>query len=247
MRLFLQILFAILFFISCRTLQVNQLESIHYETTKVKDDSLIATIIQPYKNDMNNKMGETIGYSEIAMTKDQPEGILGNFVADCLFYMSKIYLGKDSSEVDMVLLNNGGLRASLPAGEIKLSNIFELMPFDNQLTIVELSGEQCEKMFLFIAEKGGVPVSNIQMQIKDGKPDSIFVGRNVFDKNKSYKVLSSDYLIAGGDKMNFFKEVKNTFPLNVLIRDAIKDYFKLMEEKKIKINPTLDGRISISK
>ena len=223
------------------------MENNHYEMSMSKEDSNLISLITPYKQKMQKQMEEVIGASEVAMTKEQPEGILGNFVADCLYTMSKNYLGKDSAKIDAVLLNNGGLRTSLPKGEIKVSNIFELMPFDNELKIVKLSGEQCEKMFAFIAEKGGMPIANLRMKIENNQAKDVFIGNQIFDRKKSYYILSSDYLIAGGDKMNFFANAESSFSLNVLIRDAIIDYFKLMKKEDKKINPKLDGRISISK
>ena len=246
MKKFLSAFVFVILFYACKPSYQIKLESSHSELVNTNADSAAQSLIYPYKNQMKDVMDEVIAFSEVAMTKNQPEGVLGNFVADCLFEMGKNALGKDSGRIDAVLLNNGGLRASLPQGEIKMSNVYELMPFDNELKIVELSGDQCEKMLAFIAGKGGVPVSNLRMKIVKGKAVDVFINGKAFDKNKSYTILSSDYLINGGDKMDFFINPIKAQELNLLIRDAIISYLRKMKKENKKIQPKVDGRISLS-
>src|SRR5688572_22906602 len=103
---------------------------------KEKDDSTINAIILPYKEKVDADMNKVIGYSEVAMPKlrDQPETLLGNFVADCAFETAQSL----DKEVDFCVLNNGGLRSSLPMGDITIRNVYELMPFDNEIVVVSM-------------------------------------------------------------------------------------------------------------
>jgi len=96
------------------------------------------TIISPYRIELTSKMNEVINTSLIDMEIGAPEGLLGNFVCDLTYIKAKEISDKP---VDFCLLNNGGLRTSLPKGEITRGKIFELMPFENEIVIVELSGE----------------------------------------------------------------------------------------------------------
>jgi 2',3'-cyclic-nucleotide 2'-phosphodiesterase (5'-nucleotidase family) len=240
-------LFCVLVLVQCKAKKLTGRKDSHYTINSPTIDSTIYRFILPYKNTVDSKMNLIIGKTEQALTKNQPESLLGNFVADCLFKQGKIYLEKDSLFLDMVLLNNGGLRSSLPKGEISLGKIFELMPFDNVLNLVELTGPKTFEMIQFIAEKGGIPVSGISINIKEGKPGDVKINGKHFDIHKNYFVLSSDYLIKGGDKMDFFKNPVKITSLNILIRDAIIDYCKRETAKGNFLNSQLDGRISITK
>jgi 2',3'-cyclic-nucleotide 2'-phosphodiesterase (5'-nucleotidase family) len=227
--------------------KVQKLEEQHYVINTNAVDSSIYYTILPYKKEMDSRMNLVVGYTEQAMTKDQPEGLLGNFVTDCLFSQCKKYMGKDSALLDCIVLNNGGLRTSLPQGEITVGKIFELMPFDNELTLVEIKGSKMQEMIQFLAEKGGAPVSGIRMKIENGKATDVKINGKELDTKRNYFVISSDYLVNGGDKIDFFKEPVSIKPMKIFIRDAIIEYCKAENAKGKKLNSSLDGRISIAK
>ena len=100
----------------------------------IKPDSAMTAELAPYKMQLSKIMDEVLAYSEKAMMKDQPEGLLGDFAAEAVFKKSKEYC-KDSCNVDFCLLNNGGLRNPLPKGNITRGNIFQLMPQQDEFSI----------------------------------------------------------------------------------------------------------------
>lgn len=238
---------ASLFLFSCKTAKIATIENKHYVINANTVDSSAWYTIQPYKQNMDATMNKVIGKTGMALTKDQPEGTLGNFVCDCLMKSCRPMMGKDSALLNGVILNNGGLRTSLPEGEITVGKIFELMPFDNELAYVELSGEKTFEMMQFLAQKGGMPVAGISMEIKNGEPQNIMINGVPFDKNKHYYFISSDYLINGGDKMDFFKNPVRVVFLKKLIRDAIIDYCVNETANGRLLTAVKDGRISIAK
>jgi len=141
------------------------------------------------------------------------------------------------------LLNNGGLRASLPHGEITRGKIFELMPFENEMIVLELDGETTLELVNFIAEKGGMPVAGLTLVIENNKPQNITINGKPFDKNKTYKVVTSDYLANGGDKLSMLNKRLNDKLTGIKIRDAIIEYFIEQNKKGVTITSSLDGRI----
>jgi 2',3'-cyclic-nucleotide 2'-phosphodiesterase (5'-nucleotidase family) len=168
---------------------------------------------------------------------------LGNLMADMCFEMSNpIFIEKTKATIDFVLFNNGGIRASLPAGKITKEHAFKLMPFDNELVVVNLTGEKVlELTNYFIKNKKAHPVSkSIQLTIGENY-NHLKIKGETFDKNKSYNVLTTDYLQGGGDKMNFFKNPKQLTLLDYKMRDAIIDYFR----KKDTLQTAIDNRIII--
>lgn len=175
------------------------------------------------------------------------ESTLGNFFCDAVLYETKLLLGKDSLLVDAAVFNKGGLRNSLPKGNITTGHVFELMPFDNELVLLRMSGAQVEDMLSKIAEKGGIPVGGIRMNIDNGKFINVQINGKPFDKSREYWIITSDYLANGGDNYVFFKNALERKNMNVLLRDMIINYCNHTTQQGKTLKPYLDGRISISK
>jgi 2',3'-cyclic-nucleotide 2'-phosphodiesterase (5'-nucleotidase family) len=203
------------------------------------EDKEFVDLINPYKTQIDKEMNQVLIVSSSAAMKGQPEGDLGNLVSDIILVKANEYA---KEKVDVCMLNNGGLRTSLPAGEITLGKVFELMPFENEMVVVTLDGKQVQKMFNYAAKEGGMPMSGATAEIKDTVAVNIMIGGVAFDVNKNYKVATSDYLAAGGDKMKFFKQPVAYEPMKKKIRDAIIEYMVEENKKGNKLNPHKDGR-----
>jgi 5'-nucleotidase len=209
----------------------------------IKASEEIVWIISPYKGKLISEMQEALCYSPKEMVKNDGnmQSSLGNLMADMCFEMANpIFKEKTNESIDFVLFNNGGIRASLPAGKITKAHAFKLMPFDNELVVVNLTGEKVlELTNYFIKNKKAHPVSkSIQLTIGENY-NHLKIKGETFDKNKSYNVLTTDYLQGGGDKMNFFKNPKQLTLLDYKMRDAIIDYFR----KKDTLHTAIDNRI----
>ena len=194
-------------------------------------DSTILTIIAPYQQGIEAEMNEVLTYSKINLTKKSGESLLGNFVTDlCLNY----------ADAHMCVMNNGGLRTTINKGNITRGKLYELMPFENELVLLELNKTDYLGLLQYICKRGGEPFSGINITMnKEGEiiNNSWPVD---FAKGESIKVLTSDYLANGGDKMNFFKD-KEQRKVGIKIRDAIIDHCS----KTDTITATLDRRLRI--
>ncbi|MBL0342072.1 MAG: 5'-nucleotidase C-terminal domain-containing protein [Bacteroidetes bacterium] len=209
------------------------------------EDTTLIPYIYPYKVHLDSVMSEVLAYSAEPLEKGQPESKLGNFVADLCFQSINAGLLQSAGNIsDFCVLNNGGLRSSLPSGNIILKNVYELMPFENELVVLEMSGSTVAKLLQFIANKGGVPVSNIKMKISDKKAVDVFINGIAFDSNSKYRVVTSDYLAAGGDGMNMFEESLRIEKTGLKVRDAVIKYLKLKNSAGEIIKVETDGRIS---
>ncbi len=213
-------------------------------TLKITEDSTAAAIIAPYKAAMDAEMNEVLAYSERALVKDQPEGALGSFIADVVLSMSTQYsIAQGGQNVNFCMLNNGGLRSTLPKGAITTRNIFELMPFENKLVLLQLTGNKTHQMFDFIAREGGMPVAGVRMGIKNDHAVNIMVGAQAFDSTANYWVVTSDYLSEGGDNMTFFNDPLQKVALQQKVRDAIIDYLRKLTSQGKTIDATTDKRV----
>ena len=194
-------------------------------------DSSILSIINPYQLEIEDQMNEVLTYTKNNLTKGKPQSTIGNFVTDlCLDY----------ANADICIMNNGGLRTNIDKGPISRGKIYELMPFENELVILELNKNDYMGLLQYIVQRGGEPFSGIKIII-DNKGQIISNSWPVnFELGEKVKVLTSDYLANGGDKMSFFKN-KKQYKIGIKLRDAIIDYCS----KKDTINITLDNRIKI--
>ena len=78
----------------------------------------------------------------------RPESPLSNLIADVLRESAEIYIGR---KADVGLVNVGGLRTSLAEGNVTFGNIYRILPFENTLCIVTMTGAQLRQLFENIA------------------------------------------------------------------------------------------------
>lgn len=209
-----------------------------------KGDSLMSSEITPYKIQADKIMNEVLAYSDQVLKGGQPEGLLGDFMSDLILQKAKSRCAETCS-VDMCILNNGGMRNPLPKGNITRGNVFQLMPFENEMVVLTMNGSDLKDILNFIANKGGIPVAGLRMKIKNQMPSDVLIGNKSFDENKSYTIVTSDYLANGGDNMTFFAKASKKLILGVKIRDAIIDYLMKETRNGNSVNVKADGRIQI--
>ena len=205
----------------------------HIETSfdvSAESDSASLSIISPYKAGIDSIMNEVLCISKIDMKKGKPESLLGNFVTDlCLQQYSDI--------ADICVMNNGGLRSSLTKGKITRGDIYTLMPFENKLVILELDKKSYLELLQYIIKRGGEPFSGIKIRVDE---NGIILSQSLDLSNNKVKVLTSDYLANGGDKMSFFNEKKQEL-VGIKVRDAIINHCLANDT----IASKLDNRLSI--
>ena len=162
--------------------------SIEFNTTNSGVDSSTYKLIAPYKKEMDKIMNEILGSSDSALLKDLPESSLGNFVSDAVLKKSNDkYKPADKQPADICLLNNGGLRAQLPKGNITRGNVFELMPFENSIVVITLTGEKTKQLFESLIAYNGAPFSGATVKGKGKKMTELKIGGQPFDVTKNYK------------------------------------------------------------
>jgi 2',3'-cyclic-nucleotide 2'-phosphodiesterase (5'-nucleotidase family) len=203
-------------------------------------------MILPYKTTLDAKMNVVIGFAPEALIKKLPESNLGNFFADALYIRAKQFPNADTARL-VAMFNSGGLRTSVPEGEIHVRNMFELMPFENELVLIPLKGSQLLLVLNAIADKGGAPLAGVRFKISNHKAEEIFVHQTALDTNIIYTIATSDYLANGGDKF-FNVETPKTFTkTNLLLRDILIDYCKDQYKQNKPVTGILDGRISTTR
>ncbi|OQB65237.1 MAG: Trifunctional nucleotide phosphoesterase protein YfkN precursor [Bacteroidetes bacterium ADurb.Bin141] len=232
--------------VACKTSTIVNKETTVYPLNKpgyTEVDSSILKLYAPYKVKIDSLMNRVIIISDMDMVKNTPEGLLGNITTDATLLQVNAVYSEKKQPVDFCFMNNGGLRASLPKGEITVGNIYTLMPFDNEAVVLTLSGETTEKLLNFIAQKGGMPVSGLQMKTNDSIASDVFIKGAPFNRNKNYVVVTSDYLANGGDNLGFLSENLGVVNTGLKIRDLIIKEFEERNKRGETLKAKIEGRI----
>lgn len=208
----------------------------------ITDDPDYVRFYAPYKKQLEAEMSRVIGRAAISLTKpsDAPETLLGNFFADALLAEAQ----KQDPEAEFSFGTKGGLRIELSQGPITVGNLFELMPFENEIVVLELTGEKVQQLAQFIATTGGQPVSGIRMEIDNGKATDIRIGGTPLDTGHTYKLVTYDYLANGGDNSRGLDDPISRTDLGMKVREALIDYVNEQARAGNDINTQLDGRIT---
>ena len=199
----------------------------------------IDSLIQPYRIPLQKTMNEVVAVTDAAATKALPECGLGNLICDIMLSYSERALNKHS---DIAFYNMGGLRIELPKGEITLSMIFELVPFENELVTIDVLGKDLDILFQQVATKKGGPIAGCTMGISKKGAVNVKVGGKDIEPERTYSIISNDYLINGGDNY-IMPPYTNRQNLKVKFRDAVLDELKDYKSKNIQLHPKTDGRI----
>ena len=209
--------------------------------SEINVDSTIFKFTEPYKKNIEKDLFTTFAYS--AYTLDKKEGELntaiGNMMADAVFELSNpVFKLKKNKNIDFVLLNYGGIRSIISKGNINEKTAYNLMPFENEVVVTKLTGKDIYTLIDYLRiVKSAHPISGLNLELdKNYELIRARINNKSIDINKYYYVATSDFLLNGGDKMDFFnKSSENTF-LNYKIRDLLIDYFIKIDTLKPKID-----------
>jgi len=245
MKLKLIVLIITLFSVSCTNTGYTISKVSYEDNIKVLDsidDIDIELIIKPYRDKIKT-LEKTIGFSKesYSIRDGKLESTLGNLIADILYEESNPEFYKiTSNNIDFALFNYGGVRGTLNKGEITQHDLFTIMPWKNLATVVKIKGEKViDLVDYFNNENLAHPSTRLEIEFINNKIKKILINKRKFDKNKSYYVLTSNFLQEGGDKMTFFKDPLELYNLNLNLRDLL---IKSIENKKT-IESKLDNRI----
>lgn len=232
-------------FTSCKQEQYS-ISRIDAATTNIdrniKEDTTITAFMAPYKEHVDKEMDSTLAYAPVSISKKDSKynTAIGNMMADAVFELANpVFASRTGYPFNAVLLNYGGIRAPLYKGNVTTGTAYELMPFENEVVVVELSGFQMKELFNYLAHGTAHPISNLQVILnEDGSlKKGLIQGQEIID-NETYFIATSDYLQKGGDNMTFFSKPVSLLTLDYKIRNVLIDYFK----KQDTIAPVRDDR-----
>lgn len=200
-------------------------------------------LLNHYKKKVDDIMSPVIGESAHAMSARAPESDLSNLVADALRLQGSVYMGE---QIDVAVLNFGGLRSSLPAGEITFGHVFEITPFENSLIVFHVKGHQVRALFENMCRIKNGCLSGAQLIAAQGRLKSALVGGKPIVDEADYVVATLDYVAEGNDGFTEFTTwTGGVAPEGATMRQLFLDYVEALTHEGKKVDAQIEGRFKI--
>lgn len=245
--------------------KVSKIVLTQYDATDaaaLTDDEAVAKIVSDAEAKAEELGKAIVGKLDQALYRGSDEGkdsgsnrgvesTLNNFIADGQRYAMAKTTGKT---IDIAVMNAGGVRADLPAGDISYENIFTVQPFGNSVAYGTITGADFitalenqwqpgnSRPRLAMGVSNNVQVVYNQNGAQGARVQQVTVNGEVIDPAKEYTIALSTFLIGAGD--GFFAEgvIKNVSDVGYMDTQTMIDYLASGEAKV----RTGQGQIGVS-
>jgi 5'-nucleotidase / UDP-sugar diphosphatase len=208
----------------------------------VRPDPEVVKVLEPFNIKVTKKMGEVIGEAtEDVNYSRTKESALADVVADAF---------REKGKTQVAIHNIGGIRSKIAKGKVTWGNAFEVLPFQNTLVTLKLTGAQIKKTL----ERGLVPtvgivaVSGLRVVLdRSNPPGQQVVSASLLDgapldESKLYSVTTNDFVVVGGDGFDELSKGTDIVDQGTFLRDVLVEYIKAHG----KLSPKTDGRIVVN-
>ena len=187
---------------------------------------------------------KVVGFATRDMAAAAPESELSNWWVDT---MMKSVERLTKRKVDVGFLNFGGIRTSLPEGDLLLDDFVSMFPFNNYLTYVAVKGSDLQEIFNFIASSQPFVIGGAKLAVTNHQIDTLLVGGKPIDPKKTYGVASIDFLIDGGDGMTVGKNAKEMIVTDKKVIDEVLTAIYELQAVGKPLEYSKDGRCTYDK
>jgi 2',3'-cyclic-nucleotide 2'-phosphodiesterase (5'-nucleotidase family) len=178
-------------------------------------DKRVQDIVARYGRQADFLLQRTIGETQVDLDGADvrtKETNMGDFVADVM---------RQTAGAEAALINGGTIRTSIPQGKITVKDIYAVLPFDNYLVAISLTGAQVKAALEHAVARldepvGSFPqVSGLTFTYSRSAPagarvKDVTVAGRPLEPQREYVVATNDYLVAGGDGYTVFGEALKT-------------------------------------
>lgn len=183
---------------------------------------------------MDEVIGEAAVY--ISRTSSGAQNLMGNLVCQAML---------DYADADFSFLNLGGIRDEIMQGPITYRNVFSVMPFDNQIVMVEVDGSFLKRIIetRVAGSRQGLLVAGVEVLYNRKRPDydrvtKLLINGKPWQADKMYKIVTTDFLLQGNAGLALLTQIPEEqitrFEKN--LRDAIVDYIKKYSPVRVAID-----------
>lgn len=216
------------------TLKKSELIPVNHKDAKSKiaEDKSMLKLLSPFKKKGDSGLLVQVGDAEGVFSGERDEvrnkeTALGALVTEAY---------REKFNADVGLTNSGGIRASLPPGKVTYESVLTVLPFNNEVVTVTMTGEKLKDYLETVVTKfptggslGGFPqLSGVRMNLdkKKKKITKIKVGGKLLDPKKTYILALPQFIAGGGDDYPKLEYQKHGF----IDADILKDH---IQKKKL--------------
>jgi len=193
--------------------------------------------VERYQANVERQMNVVLGQATGVLARTVEEGgAMLNLVAD-------VYRATTGTEI--ALFNPGAVRTSLPAGPITYGKVFEILPFENTLVTMKLTGAQVKRSLAVdvTAVSGLHAVFDLRKPKNERLVSATLANGGPIVDDTTYTVTINDFMLAGGDGYTEFAKGLDVRDTGIRLRDEVSEY---ITEKKT-LTPLIDNRMQIIK
>lgn len=191
----------------------------------IPPDPAVERELAPYRAKLEAKFGKVLCQAPHGLFRGRngEPNLMGFWMADLMRDAAAKATG---APVDAAITNSGGIRSNFRPGPVTVGDVYEVMPFDNALVVVEMTGaEILRAVKQGIERREGEPVSNLKAVVS-GTPQQpvcevAFLDGRPIDPAKTYRVATTDYLAKSGDTMRALKGRRTVLPTGLKLRDVM--------------------------
>ncbi|MCD6181248.1 MAG: bifunctional metallophosphatase/5'-nucleotidase [Candidatus Cloacimonetes bacterium] len=203
-------------------------------------DAEIASSIAANQAIAEEGMDDIVGEAAMHLSKfgNGAQSLIGNLVCESML---------DYADADFAFLNLGGVRGELKMGPISYRDVFNVMPFDNQIVMMEINGAFLKEIIEFRVSGGrhGLRVAGVTVEYSKKRKNfdrvtKLLVGGEPLDPDKIYRVVTTDFLLQGNAGLSMLTKVpeEQVTRYEMNLRDAIVEYIR----KNSPVTAKIDNR-----
>jgi 5'-nucleotidase len=208
---------------------------------------------------LDELMTQVVGTAAVDLNGDRAdcrfgECTMGNLITDAMLWET------ESEGTQIAIQNGGGIRASIPAGEVTVGDVLTVLPFGNLISTFELTGAEVVQALengvsraedpenegtgrfpqvagLRFSWNPNQPVGSRIVSVEVENPDGSY---SPIDPEATYKVVSNDFMRSGGDGYEVFVDARNAYDFGTPLDEAVQNYIAANSP----VSPELEGRIT---
>ena len=209
-------------------------------TDKTGEDAAVAATIKGFTTEVDKEMGKVIGESvvDLGFSTKTLDSDIGNWFTDAM---------RRQAGTDAAFQNSAGIRADMKKGPVRLRDIFQVMPFENTLVKLTMTGQQLVDLMTDNLRGGRskLQVSGLKITFRNSaegpKDITILHDGKLVGPGDKLTIATNNYLTTGGTGGKAFNEAAKSEDTLQAIRDLL---IKDITENPVKTFPE-GGRITL--
>jgi 5'-nucleotidase/UDP-sugar diphosphatase len=196
-------------------------------TTEIAENKEMLEFLRPYQEKGQAQLGAKVAESNGKLEGDRnvvrfQQTNLGRLIATAHMQRAK---------ADFSVMNSGGVRDSIAAGDITYKDVLKVQPFANILTYVDMSGQEVLDYLNVVATKpvdsgAYAQFAGISMQVQDGQVSNVFIGGKQLRLDDTYRFTVPSFNAAGGDGYPKITDRKGFVNTGFVDAEVLKDYLE---------------------